>query len=259
MVVVGLAAWLLLTPACLAVAMMVGVNNGNPMTIVFVNFPGPKVWAVPIIRFAVGPADGSLIYFLSVLSPLLIAGAVYLVTWPRQAHQRERLFSLRRVARVSTAVLSGGIFGVLLAMVPVNTVAQQLSMAMLAIASVELPCTIVLYLYLSNVARTMELPDEAMFLRICAIAIGAASLAALFIGLGPQRPRMLAREAPFQVLFWCYGAVTVTTAIVAYASLVRVAAAIWGIAWARPNRKIPRAVIYRTGHDSAASAGQSAN
>lgn len=236
-VLAGLILWLLLTPACLCIALFVD-SRFLWFQLVNVNFPGPKLWAVPMAQSQVGNAS-SPFGFVGTVLPLLVLMACFMITTPR-THRGgpERLFSLRRWTRWTAVVTSGGFFGVCVGFKPLDLSIMEVALMVFgAIATVELPGTVLLYLYLADVARKLELVETSVGIRICglvAAAVMTASAVLLLLGLTPLS---IGNPSLMVVGMWCAGAIAVGTAVVACGNLLWLAMALWPLAMVRLVRR----------------------
>jgi hypothetical protein len=235
MVLAGLVIWLVLSPICLCIVLDMG-SKFPWFALMWMNYPGPKLWAVPMARAYATGIDGPLGY-LGMVLPLLLLFAAFLMTAPRTRGARESLFSLRRWTRWTAVALAGGFFAVCVGSGGIDNNEEAIALVFLAVLTVELPGTVLIYQYVADIARRVELTETAIELRLCGWIAGAiiiASGALLMFRLAPQDIGGL----PLVMLgFWLAGAIAVGAAIVACANLLRLVMALWPIAMVRLVRR----------------------
>jgi hypothetical protein len=235
-VLAGLVTWMVLTPVCLCVVLFMGRSYPN-LAFMWMNYPGPKLWAVPIIQPQLASTGSSPLGLLGHICPLLVVLASFLITAPRTRRGGpESFWSLRRLTRWPAVVMAGGLFGVSVATFAAGTSIAQL-LVFLAVCLVELPVTVLMYQYLGELARRLDLLETAIELRLCGWVAGAVMLGSamlLVLGLNP----LLTGSIPILLIgFWFAGAIAVGTAIVACTNLLRLMMALWPIAMVRLARR----------------------
>jgi hypothetical protein len=238
-VLAGLIMWLVLIPACVCVVLSMGTRFGWAL-FAWLNYPGPKQWAVPMAFWqAENIINATPFSFLPVILPILGVMASFLITTPRPRRgEPEALLSLRRWARWTTVVMGGGLLGASLGVGVFNYDTRDVVMLVgFAIVTVELPCTVLLYHYLANIAQRLELMETAVQIRICGWIAGALILASASMLLLRQDLLLIGSIPLVLAGMWLAGAIAVGTAIVACGNLLRLAMALWPIAMVRLARR----------------------
>lgn len=234
----GLVVWFVLTPILMGLTMLAAPSfTGQTLSLPWLNFPGPKVWGVMLLH----QQDlGRMRTLADVLGPILaivMAVAIYLLTWPRHPGSGiEPPINMRLAARWSTCGLLGGL--ILLNSSPASGSGMISPVwGTFAIVFVELPCTLLIYMHFSTLARRLDLPGEAVRLRRCGW-ISAFAMTVSVVMIIAEYPNRFGSEPYHYVLIWCYGAAVGSAAIVATGSLIRVAMALWTLATAKPAATI---------------------
>lgn len=225
----GLVVWLMLTPYFICTALVAGRSlSGNTTSFQWLNYPGPKVWAVPLVLPVDLGRSMSGVNFLSHVLAMVMLIAVYLITWPRHPGSGiEPPLNMRMAARWSSTVLMGGF--IMICIDPMGSLVSPV-LGTFAIVFVELPCTLLIYRCLSTLARRLDLSAEARLLRHCGwVAAFAMTVSVVMIITDYQVP--IANFA----LSWCFGAVIGTAAVIATGSLIRVAMALWPLAMSKSS------------------------
>src|SRR4030095_7451234 len=114
-----------------------------------VNMPAPKIPAASLLQRSIGnqPGPWGVAGTFAVLASIL---GVWLITEPQSLRPSEPALSLRRTARWSSVLLTGGALGVLLGGYPISYGRDQRALLALlgTLALVELPANTLLYLHL---------------------------------------------------------------------------------------------------------------
>jgi hypothetical protein len=221
LVVLGLLAWLAITPfALMAVLRIESTSSQRPA---MVNFPGPKVWGMPLQSQLTGVSierNATDDYVVGLSSAL----AVFLLTARRLPEHtgEEPLFSLRRLARWLPIVLCGALFGsVCLDSSFMFSRDSSVGIA-LTVALLELPCTVLVHMYLAALCARLKLTIEARTLRLVALAaavlMGIAVIQVNTINMGMGA---LQRNSMFRFIVAAYGAIGFATSAIAVVAVVR--------------------------------------
>jgi hypothetical protein len=104
--------------------------------------------------------------------------------------------------------------------------AEMIWLIFWAVATVELPGTVLLYHYLADIARRLDLLEVCVELRICGWIAGALMLASILLLVGVV-PLSVGSPRLMLVGMWCEGAIAVGAAIVACSNMLRLAMALW--------------------------------
>jgi len=191
-----------------------------------VNIPAPKVWVASLVQRSVGnrPGEWGVAGTLAVLGCLV---GVWLVTEPRALRPAgESPVSVRRLARWSAVLLSGGVLGVLLGGFSISYYSSRnMDRALLgSVALAELPANTMLYMYLRQLARRLGDRRAGALFDLCALLVpaaiaGGAALLVLNVTWGEHVSRR-----PWQLMTAVYGAAAVAGGVVATVAVVRLAA-----------------------------------
>jgi hypothetical protein len=157
------------------VVLFMGSRYPN-VAFMWMNFPGPKLWAVPMAQPHLVGAGSSPLGLIGPVVPLFLVLAMFLMSAPRTRRGGpEPLWSLRRVTRWVGVALAGGLFGVSVATLSAGSDVAGL-LVFLAVCLVEMPITVMTYQYLGDLARRMDLQETAVELRLCGWVAGAVML-----------------------------------------------------------------------------------
>ena len=226
LVLLGLAMTLATFPSKLWVVLNMDFDSIPFGTAPKLNVPGPKIWAVPLVQRSVGyrpemlGANGTWLSLLGVL-------AAFLITTPRRSleDRPQHAVVLAWAARWVPPLLVGGYFGFLLnAEGTYSRGADVRKYAMLGVAGVELPCTLLLLAYLARVARELAGPG-GLAGQFALAAAAAAILQMLAVAMDTMAPLagIKTLQGNFVIQLWSaiYGAACVATALVMIAAMVR--------------------------------------
>jgi hypothetical protein len=148
-------------------------SAGLPLTLL--NFPGPKAWGGPLVRFGSDYIESGVLIAIGAGIIINTLG-VWLVAAPGRT-PGERPLSMRRWLRVYIMAAVPCVWSLMMPWF-MSLPADDRYHAMIAVVLIELPATVMLYLYLGRVARN-ELRDPALAKRAARLAWLAAGLQAL--------------------------------------------------------------------------------
>jgi len=235
----GLVIWLSATFESIGTVLIMRFSEDYGGTVARLNYIGPKAWAVPLIQRAVGYQPGSW-GVNGVTRGLLMAVAVLMITTaPTERDWREPIWSMRFWARWVPLVLFGGFLGLTLGSEGLGYDDPQVrKFTLAAVAGVELPATILLYLHLRVLAKSLGLTRPAStFLWAVMLAtllmIGAAVLLTIGPLLADDRNRF-----PLQAALGVYMAASLCAAAAALGAITRLLLELMPIALQkiRPHR-----------------------
>jgi hypothetical protein len=232
-VLLGLALLLWVTPAQVETVLSMRFGYGLGGTSPRLNLPGPKIWGVPMIQRSLGYRPE----FLGVggtMGSLLGAASVFLITTRRtQSDWYERVLSLRKLARWIPILLVGGWMGFLMNMEYLDTGDVAVGkFTVVAIACVELPATIILYLYLRQLALRLDMKPLAR-----AIAWTTFAIALLFIASAAMMAMQYftvevdRKDLPWQIVAAVFMSACVATSLAMLGVALRLAIALLRLAW----------------------------
>jgi len=222
MVVLGVCIWLFATFESIGTVLIMRFSDDYGGTIAKLNYVGPKVWTVSLIQRSVGYQPGSW-GVNGVTRGLLIAVAILLITTPKvERGWQEPLRSIRYWARWAPVILFGGFLGLSLGSEGVGYNDPQVrKFVMTAIAGVELPATLLLYLHLRNLAKSLCLAGAASTffwtgLIAALLMVGAVTLLTVGSTLADDRNAL-----PLQAAVSLYMAASVASAAAALGAVIR--------------------------------------
>lgn len=241
-VTLGLLLWLFGSFASVGITLIMPYSGEFGGAAARVNYIGPKVWGVPMIQRALGYEPGVWGVNAVTASLTIAAGIVLLTTSPTDREWREPVWSMRFWARWAPLILVGGFLGLTLGCEGVPSDDPQVRKFVLAaVAGVEFPSTILLYLYLRELCRTLGLSGPARTFGWSAIL-----LPLVFIGSGLML--VLGNELKWdrnalilQLAVSAYMAVSLCCAAAAMGGIVRLIAELVPIAARRINPVSPPA------------------
>jgi hypothetical protein len=145
---------------------------GRPLTPL--NFAGPKVWGVPLVRMS--NTDEAVIVLIGLI---VNTAGVYVVTAPPPPRRRERALSLRRCLRVHAVASVACLWVFIVPWFDWPRLPQGVEYhPFTTVLMIEVPGTIMLYFYLAEVAA-MQLRDPPLVRRASHLLKGALVLQAL--------------------------------------------------------------------------------
>ncbi|MEM7807176.1 MAG: hypothetical protein AAF561_03605 [Planctomycetota bacterium] len=236
LVTIGLVLLLTSTFTLLSVTLAMRFRNELGGSLVIVNFPGPKVWAAMLIQRSVGNYAG---YWgvTGVVAAVQTALAIWLITSPRPARDFHHGEMPRRFARWGTTVLLGAGIGMTLSTLGIHWWSNdgRESFFVLLVCGVELPATLLLYLFLVRLASGDE--RAATSLRLAGwIAVPLIAMAgAAMLLKEPIADKLPGSMMPVGMAI--YGAASVAGALLAFdgiARLIRRHAVVGFGPWVRP-------------------------
>lgn len=193
------------------------------------NVPGPKVWATTLVQRSLGYRPEWLGVQGTWLTLLGIA-AVFLITSPR-IDLSPRTNRLRLVARWLPAVLSGGFFGFLMnAEYLYHSDVAVGKYALIGIAGVELPCSLILMIYLAAIASELGRASLSRLFQRGAVAMAACMIGGIAMGLLAGGLEAYRTGLVVQTWSALYGAACIVTALLivaAYLGLLTELFLIW--------------------------------
>lgn len=175
------------------------------------NYPGPKVWGSALLQRSIGSAPGEWGVAGTRFGLLALLG-VWFITAPRPAEQlEEAMFSLRRLCRWGTLLLSGCVLGVLLGEDGVSAwnEPERDAFHLLLLSMVELPAAMLLYLYLLRLSRPLGDRQLVKSLQLLAIAVPVCVGVAVVFLLTGDFWKDNKHGLPQLVLLGAYGAACV--------------------------------------------------
>lgn len=233
-VLLGLVIWLVATFESIGTVLIMNFSQDYGGTVAKLNFIGPKAWAVPLLQRAVGYEPGSW-GVNGVTRCLLIAVSILLFTTsPTDRDWREPLVSIRFWARWVPLVLFGGFLGLTLGSEGIAYDDPQLrKFALAAVGGVELPATVLIFLHLRGLARSLSMARAATaFLCVALVAgllmIGAVTLMVVGPTLSYER-----NNFPLQAAVSVYMAISLCTAAAAINAISRLMMELGPIAFQR--------------------------
>lgn len=218
----GLLAWLVLTPPLAYVVLHIDYLSTLAGNLPLLNFPGPKVWGVPAVQRAVGSAPAAL-GVGGVVKVLLNVAALWLITWPRPGEGSSGTGRrLRVAARWVSAVGVGAFLG--LTMVDHHLAVYEPGFwkwGFTALLVAELPGTVLVYLYLGQLAGRFGRTPLVFTART--VAVLAATLIALAICVMPlgEPWRDLNESLWLKALAGLYGGVCLAAGLAGAALVVQ--------------------------------------
>jgi hypothetical protein len=219
-VAAGLALLLWVTLEAVAAVLIQPITTDLAASLPALNFPGPKVWAVPLLQRPIGgvPEKAGI---AGTRAALLGVFALWLITSPRPrtGGAEPGAVGLRRLTRWTGLLLFGAAFGALMAthaLWPSDLPPYRLVL----VTAVELPATALLYAYLRRLADAAPGQDRRRAFAHLQWAVPLAMLAGagmiayqwLVPGLVPRR---FPREPVGPALGAAYGCVVLACAAVA--------------------------------------------
>ena len=220
LVLVGLLAMLLLCPSQIWVTLEMRFGDAAFGSATRLNVPGPKIWATTLVQRSLGYRPE----WLGVQGTwvtLLGLAAVFFITSPR-VDLEPRSNRIRLLARWMPAFLTGGFLGFLMnAEYLYDSDVAVGKYALFGIMGVELPCSLMLMIYLASVASQVKNRALAALFGRVAIAqaacmIGGIAMAFLAKDLADYRQGLVV-----QVWSALYGAACVITALLIIGAYVR--------------------------------------
>lgn len=208
----GLALWLALIPYMLPRSIAAGGQYLNDFggTFSSVNFPGPKVWAVPLLQRSLG---GSPEFLGVTTSTATILGvlAIWLITTPAPRQPSFTAFSARWISVLGVGLM----FGLLLHFGSIHRGwdATNLFLPYLGLGA-ELCGTVPLYLFLASEARQLGRPNLARVLFYASIVIGGLIVMAFPAVTFNSYLEAHDSDLPAQIWASGYGVVSTATAVV---------------------------------------------
>ncbi len=219
---IGLALLLWTTFSLLAITLLMRFRDGWAGSLPVVNFPGPKVWGAVLLQRSLGsyPAPLGVSGHIAVMQGLL---AIWFITTPPPVKVREGMFALRRLCRWTCIPLSGAAIGMMLATSQIQWYYRddRDRVFLMLVLLVELPCTVMLYAYLRQLAGK----DAAVKLGLTWVLIGAtalisaAAVALLKVPVWSPKPG----ETDFVIAMIVYGSSALALALVAYSCIAKLA------------------------------------
>lgn len=231
MVLAGLVVWMLLTPYFLATTLWAagGFSDRTPR-LPWVNYPGPKLWATHLLQSIEWSGLGGPSVFIKQALVLVLVTAIYLLTWPiRPTSGIEQPFTLRTSARWACLLLTCGMLAININVWRILDGTGSPIVGTSVIFAVELPCTLLLYLYLSNLALRLDLQQESVWLRLCGWA-AAGSMVVSVILIAMEFPPRTGHQPVHLIFIFALGAIMGAAAVVATGNLIRLAMALWPMA-----------------------------
>lgn len=189
------------------------------------NYPGPKVWGSALLQRSIGSAPGEWGVAGTRFGLLALLG-IWFITAPRPAERlEEATFSLRRLCRWGTLLLSGGVLGVLLGEdgVAAWNEAERDGFHLLLLSMVELPAAMLLYLYLLRLSRPLGDRQLVKSLQVLAIAVPVCVAVAVVFLLTGEFWRDHKHGLPQLILLGAYGAACVGLGALGTATIGRLA------------------------------------
>ncbi|MEM1012652.1 MAG: hypothetical protein AAGI46_10595 [Planctomycetota bacterium] len=217
---IGLVLLLTSTFTLLGVTLAMRFRDELGGSLVVVNFPGPKVWAAMLVQRSVGNYPGHW-GVTGVVASVQTALAIWLVTSPRPARDFHHGETLRRLARWGTTALLGAGIGMTLSTQGIHWWSNdgRESFFVLLVCGVELPATLLLYLYLVRLASGDE--RAAMSLRLAGwIAVPLIAMAGAAMLLKEPIADKLP-ESMMPVGMAIYGPASVVGALLAFDGIMR--------------------------------------
>jgi hypothetical protein len=222
-VTLGLVLLLSGTITLLTVTLLMRFRGAWGGSLPVVNFPGPKIWAAALVQRTVGNMPGP-IGVSGTVTALQGIVALWLITSPRPVDiLGERWLSLRRLTRWIGIGLFGAAFGLVASESHVAWWGNDEREAyfVLLVGAVELPATMLLYLYLRHLAA--DAGDRRTFNMLSTVAVGVplvigAATVMLLIGRSELAGTP---NLSHQIFIALYGAVAVGIAMLAVASIGR--------------------------------------
>jgi len=227
----GLALLLLGSFASIGIVLIMPFSQEFGGTVPRLNYIGPKVWAVSLLQRAIGygpTAWGN----SGVTAGLTVAlGLVLLTSSPAQRDWRDPILSLRFWARWTPLFLFGGFLGLTLGCEGISQDDPQLrKFVMAAVVGVELPGTVLLYWFLSALARELAAPAVGRAFAICAVAIPILQIGAMVMLVLARHLQWQRNDFPMQVAVSVFMAFSLCLAALAMGAIVRLAAALAPVA-----------------------------
>ena len=187
------------------------------------NYVGPKIWGAGLLQRSIGTAPGAW-GVDGTRFGLLAAVGVWLITLPRPAERDgEPLWSLRRLCRWGTLVPLGAVLGLLLSedgVLAWEDGARD-DYHLLLLSVVELPATMLLYLYLRHIAVALKDRALATSLRWVSALIPAVMAGAVIVMLAGDAWQDARQELVQQAIVAFYGAACVGVSMLGLAACCR--------------------------------------
>lgn len=222
LVLAGLLLLLWVVPGQIETVLSMHFSYGVGGTAPRLNIPAPKIWAVPTVQRSIGYRPE----YLGVggtLSSMIAVASVFLLTSRQSKFDwNESTLSLRRITRVGIAMLAGGWLGFVMCMEGLDGSDVAIGKYVnVAIGAVELPCTVLLYLWLARVARLLDdSPLERTFKR-CALAAGTLMAIATGLIIASQVFELDRRELGWQIVSSLFMAGCLTCGLVVVSAILR--------------------------------------
>ncbi len=187
------------------------------------NYVGPKIWGAGLLQRSIGSAPGEW-GVAGTRFGLLAAVGVWLITIPRPAEREdESLFSLRRICRWGTLIALGGMLGLLLSedgVLAWEDGARD-DYHLLLLSVVELPATMLLYLYLRHVAVAAKDRPLASQLRVVSALVPVVMAGAVIVLLAGDAWQDAKQGVLQQAIVAAYGAACVGVSMLGLAACCR--------------------------------------
>jgi hypothetical protein len=234
-VLCGLVLLLCPTLAAIGVVLIQPTNREIGGLAPALNMPGPKLWAIPLLQRPIGrqPQMPGIIGTRVAIASLI---AIWLITTPSSLPTLASMQRLRCATRWGCVLLFGLAWGAMTATVEIWGDLPRYRLMLLAF--VELPGTLLLYLYLRAIAARVpglarrELFDRLVVFVPATLAAGAALLAMQVLQLGEGQQATLRIGARSALLAsGMYGVAAVTCAAAATGAIGSLAAALASIAF----------------------------
>ncbi len=219
-VLLGLVAMLILCPSQIWVALEMRFGDSAFGSATRLNVPGPKVWATTLVQRSLGYRPEWLGVQGTWLTLLGLA-AVFCVTMPR-VDLEGRPNRVRLLARWMPPLLVGGFFGFLMnAEYLYESDVAVGKYALFGIIGVELPCSLVLMIYLANIAATLGRGSIATLFQRAAVAQAACMIAGIAMAFVAKDLNEYRTGMVVQVWSALYGAACIITALLSVGAFIR--------------------------------------